>query len=219
MALGLAVTWYVYVPIHELLHALGCIAVGGSVTELEIQVQYGGALLAQVFPFVVAGGEYAGRLSGFDTHGSDLVYLVTDALPYSLSVLFGVPLLRASARACKPFRTGAGIVIGLAPFYNIAGDYYEMGSILVTRGAAWLGGNFLGLRSDDLVLLLGRLFSDPGELGLTGEGLAAPLLIVAGSFGLGLGLAFVTWILGDGLARVLVGPSTPRVREGHSLKS
>ena len=219
MSLGLVGTWYVYVPIHELLHALGCIAAGGEVEQLEIQVQYGGALLARVFPFVVAGGDYAGRLSGFDTHGSDLVYLATDALPYSLSVLLGVPLLRACTRARKPLRTGAAIVIGLAPFYNVAGDYYEMGSILVTRGIAWLGGNFFGLRSDDLVLLLGRLFSQPEELGLTGDGLAAPLLVVAGSFGVGLGLAFATWGLGDQLARALVGPSTPRPGAGQPLSS
>jgi hypothetical protein len=211
MALGLVVTWYAYVPVHELLHALGCMAAGGEVTQLEIQAQYGGALLARMFPFVVAGGEYAGRLSGFDTHGSDLVYLATDALPYSLSVLIGVPLLRACTKARRPFRTGAAVVIGVAPFYNVAGDYYEMGSILVTRAAAGLGADFFALRSDDLVLLLGQLFSGSAELGLSREGLAIPLLIVAASFAVGLALAFATWSLGDGLATALVGPPVRRV--------
>ncbi len=210
MTLGLVATWYAYVPVHELLHALGCVAAGGEVTQLEIQAQYGGALLARLFPFVVAGGEYAGRLSGFDTGGSDLVYLATDALPYSLSVLIGVPLLRACTRARRPFRTGAAVVIGLAPFYNVAGDYYEMGSILVTRVTDGLGGDFSGLRSDDLVLLLTQLFSRSAELGLSGEGLALPLMIVAASFSVGLALAFATWALGDGLATALVGrPAQP----------
>ncbi|MFQ5414746.1 MAG: hypothetical protein ACE5E6_09845, partial [Phycisphaerae bacterium] len=31
---SLVVTWWVYVPIHELLHVLGCVATGGSVTQL-----------------------------------------------------------------------------------------------------------------------------------------------------------------------------------------
>ena len=218
-------TWYVYVPIHELLHALGCVASGGSVTALEIQVQYGGALLARVFPFIVAGGEYAGRLSGFDPHGSDLVYLATDALPYSLSVLLGVPLLRACALSRRPFSTGAGVVVGLAPFYNLPGDYYEMGSIVATRMASWLGGSFEGLRSDDLVLLVGQLFSQPAELGLEGRGIALPLLVVTGSLAVGLALAFATWWLGDRVARMCVGPSpgraarVPRTPPGHPGES
>ena len=36
VAAGLAVGWWVYVPVHELLHALACIATGGDVDELEI---------------------------------------------------------------------------------------------------------------------------------------------------------------------------------------
>ena len=79
--------WILYVPIHELLHAAGCLALGGRVDELEIQAMYGGALLERVFPFVRAGGEYAGRLTGFDTGGSDLVYLATVATPFLLSLL------------------------------------------------------------------------------------------------------------------------------------
>jgi hypothetical protein len=221
LVLGAVVAWYVYVPIHELLHALGCVATGGSVTTLEIQAHYGGALLARVFPFVVAGGEYAGRLSDFDTHGSDVVYLATDALPYSLSVLIGVPLLRACALSRRPFSTGVGVVVGLAPFYNLPGDYYEMGSILATRAARWLGADFEGLRSDDLFLLLGQLFSQPAALGLEGRGIALPLLVVTCSLAVGLALAFGTWWLGDRVARVWVGPSpgpTTRVRSSSALE-
>jgi hypothetical protein len=91
-------SWWVYVPVHELLHALGCYVTGGSVTELQIAPEYGGALFARFLPFVVGNSEYAGRLSGFDTHGSDVIYLATDALPFLLTVFFGVPLLKACAR-------------------------------------------------------------------------------------------------------------------------
>ena len=90
LALGLAAGWFVYVPVHELLHAAGCATTGGTVTRLEIAPLYGGALLARIFPFVVPGGDYAGRLSGFDTRGNDLVYLATDLAPFVLTLLPGV---------------------------------------------------------------------------------------------------------------------------------
>ena len=93
LVVAIAITWIVYVPVHELLHALGCAATGGDVSELQIQAVYAGALLARVFDFVVVGGEYAGRLSGFETHGRDLVYLATVLTPYLLSVFPGVTLL------------------------------------------------------------------------------------------------------------------------------
>jgi len=67
------ITWFVYVPIHELLHAYGCMWTGGTVTELEIQAHYFGGVLSKFFPWVTTGGDYAGRLTGFDTHGSDLI--------------------------------------------------------------------------------------------------------------------------------------------------
>ena len=194
--------WYVYVPIHELLHALGCAATGGTVTTLEVQTQYGGAILARVFPFVVAGGEDAGRLSDFDTHGSDLVYLATDALPYLLSVVVGVPLLRACARRSRPLGFGPAFVLGLAPFYNLPGDFFEMGSIVVTRG---LGPDWHELRSDDMFRLIDRLFSSPPDAGL-----AASLVAVAASFVVAIALAYASWWLGDLLARVFLRPQTSR---------
>lgn len=129
-------TWFIYVPVHEFLHVAGCLLSGGSITRLEISPIYGGALLARVFPFVAAGGEYAGRLSGFDIKGSDLVYLATDAMPFVLSIVLGVPMIRWCARRSRPVVFGAACVVGLAPFYNIFGDYYEMGSIMVTRALA-----------------------------------------------------------------------------------
>src|SRR5689334_10291254 len=81
LLLSAAASWWLYVPLHELAHAWGCQLGGGSVSKLEIDAMYGAALLQRVFPYVSVGSEYAGRLSGFDTHGSDATYLLTDFLP------------------------------------------------------------------------------------------------------------------------------------------
>lgn len=206
---SLIVTWFVYVPIHELLHALGCVITGGTVSELEIAPQYGGALLARWFPFVVSGGEYAGRLSGFDTGGSDLIYLATDFMPYVLTVVFGVPLLKLCARRRRPILFGVGIVVGLAPFYNVIGDYFEMGSIIVTRAFTAVRGSdvvlFSSLRSDDVFKLIGDVCTKPDTLGLSGAGgLAGGSIVIFLSFMLGVALAVVTYALGHGFARVLI---------------
>lgn len=210
--------WFVYVPIHELLHALGCVMAGGEISQLEIAPQYGGSILAEYFPFVVSGGEYAGRLSGFDTKGSDLIYLSTDFLPYLLSIVVGVPALRACTRRWRPIVFGFGVVAGLAPFYNLVGDYFEMGSILCTRGATWVGVGVEGepiryasIRSDDVFKLVGDLITHPESLGLadTGHRLVAAVLVIL-SASCGLVLALGTYLAGDGLARVLVGPTPSR---------
>lgn len=208
MAVGLVATWFVYVPVHELLHVAGCVATGGRVSELQLDPIYGGALLARLLPFVVPGGEYPGRLSGFDTGGSDLVYLATDFAPYLLSIAVGVPLLRRCARRSQPVLLGAAAVLALAPFYNAAGDFYEMGSILVTRAAALGSGTplFASLRSDDLFALLGQLAGDPGALGLSGAGeVAGAALLVAVATLVSLLLALLTYaagrVLADALAR------------------
>src|SRR4029077_11054814 len=154
--LSLVVTWWLYVPLHELAHAWGCLLTGGRVTRLEIAEIYGAAWLARVFPYVTVGSEYAGRLSGFDTRGSDLVYLVTCALPFVLTVFVGVPLLRAAPEARGrrgAIMLGASIPIAFAPFASLPGDYYEMGSILVSRMVAALVPGFAvdRWRSDDLI--------------------------------------------------------------------
>jgi hypothetical protein len=214
--LAMGLTWFLYVPVHELLHVLGCVATGGSVSELQIQPIYGGALLAELFPFVVSGGEYAGRLSGFDTHGSDLVYLATDFTPYLLSILIGVPALRQCAMRARPLLFGAAVVLGLAPFYSIPGDYYEMGSILTTRALAWATGGggppvFEALRSDDLLALIGDLFARPAELGLGGGGevaLGAGLIALATAAAVL--LAFSTYALGSAVAAALPGTRSSR---------
>ena len=184
--------WFVYVPVHELLHAFGCLATGGEVTRLEIAPEYGGALLARVFPFVVSGSDYAGQLTGFDTHGNDATYLVTVLAPYALTVLAGVPALERVAQpglrpALRPWLFGASIPVAFAPFISLAGDYYEAGSIVVTRIAHAIDGSLAPARwrSDDL-------FALAGKLGAGGAG-ALDWAIVAASLALGIALAFLTY--------------------------
>lgn len=158
--LGAVAGWFVYVPLHELLHALGCLAAGGTVTRLEIAPLYGGHLLERLFPFVVAGGDYAGRLAGFDTGGSDLVYLATDLAPFVL-VLPGIWLLHRSAEQRRAIPFGLAVPFALAPFLSLTGDAYEIGSILVTRLPWWRDAASL-LRSDDLVMLVEKGFEAGG---------------------------------------------------------
>jgi len=203
-------TWWVYVPIHELLHALGCYVTGGTVTELQIAPAYGGALFARFLPFVVGNSEYAGRLSGFDTHGSDIVYLATDALPFLLTVFIGVPLLKACARGRRAALLGAAFVLALAPFYCLTGDYYEMGSILTTRVMAWLTGSaasrFAAFRSDDVLKLVGDIRAQPASFQVQGAGTAlAAGLVVAMGLVCGVFLAFATYAVGSLVARAEVG--------------
>jgi hypothetical protein len=201
-----AACWWVYVPVHELLHALGCWGTGGRVTELEIARAYGGELLSRFLPFVVGGGSYAGRLSGFDTKGSDLIYLATDALPFLLSIVIGVPLLKACARAGRPALLGPALVLALAPFYSLPGDYYEMGSIITTRAIAALGGAgspppFAALRSDDLVNLVGDVITRPAEFHVrTPLDAVMAALVIAVASGVGAVLAFATYAAGARLA-------------------
>jgi hypothetical protein len=192
---GLLVSWWLYVPIHELLHALGCVATGGSVTRLEIGRWYGAALLQPVFPFVSVGSDYAGRLSGFDTRGSDLCYLATVFAPYLLTILVGVPLLQRALRGGHPgagaaFRFGLLMPVAFAPFVNLLGDLYELGSIAVSRvAAAGAGADAARWRSDDLPLLVGTLWA---------EGAFAPfdVLVLGLSLALGTLGAFAMYAVG-----------------------
>lgn len=201
-----AVCWWVYVPVHELLHALGCWGTGGRVTELQIARAYGGDLLSRILPFVVGGGSYAGRLSGFDTHGSDLIYLATDALPFVLSIVIGVPMLKACARPGRAALLGPALVLAMAPFYSLPGDYYEMGSIITTGPLALLRGGgssppFADLRSDDVVKLVSDLIARPGDFQVrTGLEAVTAALVIAVAFAVGVALAFATYAAGARLA-------------------
>lgn len=60
LIISLLVSWWIYVPLHELGHALGCILGGGTVSKLEISPMYGALFLKEIFPFVSVGSEYAG---------------------------------------------------------------------------------------------------------------------------------------------------------------
>lgn len=160
VGLGLLLGWWIYVPIHELLHAGGCLATGGSVNQLEISTLYGGGILARVVPFVTAGSEYAGRLSGFDTGGCDGVYLATVFAPYLLTLFPGVWLLLLAGRRGQPLLYGFSIPVAFAPFVSIPGDAYEIGSILTTRLPPW-SALAETLRGDDVALLVTELSQQP----------------------------------------------------------
>lgn len=195
-ALGLVAGWWFYVPLHELLHAAACRATGGQVSRLEIEAMYGGALLARVFPFVVPASGYAGRLSGFDTRGSDLIYLATDLGPFAL--LFpGIWALRRAAAARRSLLFGASLPFALAPFLSLTGDAYEIGSILVTRLPPWSAPAVRGLlRGDDL----GKKVS--AFAGMAGALWGGAALAVA----IGVVWAFLTYGLGSAVARALGQP-------------
>jgi hypothetical protein len=198
VALGLAVGWWLYVPIHEILHAAACRVAGGGVSRLEIDAMYGGGLLARVFPFVVPASDYAGRLSGFDTRGSDLIYLATDLGPFVLSLFPGVWALRRAAAARRPLLFGAALPFALAPFLSLPGDAYEIGSILVTRLPPWaepatralLRGDDVGRKVTDLTAVAG-----------------APWGGAALAFVVGVVWAFLTYGLGNVVAGKLGAPS------------
>jgi hypothetical protein len=192
-ALGLLAAWWIYVPAHELLHAAACRALGGEVTRLEIDRLYGGALIARALPFVVPASEYAGRLSGFNTHGSDLIYLATDLGPFLLTLFPGVWALRRAAAARNAALFGAALPFAMAPFLSLSGDAYEIGSILATRLPPWAAPATRALlRGDDLGKKFGELASVPGAP--WGGALLAALL--------GVIWAFLTYGLGDAVARV-----------------
>jgi hypothetical protein len=196
--LGLIAGWWVYVPTHELLHAAACLAAGGEVTRLEIDRAYGGALLARVFPFVAAGSEYAGRLSGFDTRGSLGIYLATDLGPFVLT-LPGIWLLRRAARTRRALLFGASLPFALAPFLSLTGDAYEIGSLLVSHLPPWAG--HPELVGDDIFKKLEELGKSPG----------APWAGAALAVLLGVAWAFLTYGIGDRIARWAgEGPVPPR---------
>lgn len=208
LVLGLAAGWWLYVPLHELAHALGCLAAGGEVTRLEIAPEYGAAWLARWLPFVAVGSDYAGQLTGFDTGGRDGVYLATVLAPYLLTLFPGVPALLLCARRTGLAATagfGASLPWALAPVLSLSGDYYEAGAILASRIAAlWSGGALPEhWRSDDLALLLEARIS-AGALPLE-DGLG-----IAAGFGIGVLLAAGTLALGVWLARALAKDTCSR---------
>jgi hypothetical protein len=193
---GLLAGWWIYVPLHELLHALACLGAGGRVWRLELSPLYGGSVLADRIPWVASGGEYAGRLAGFDAAGSDLVYLATDLGPFVLTLLPGVFALRRAARVRRPLLFGMAAPLALAPLLSLGGDAYEIGAILTTRLPLWTGSAWL-LRGDDVVRVAARLAATRGA---PWGGFAAALLV-------GVVWAWTVYGLGAAVARGLGEPA------------
>ena len=207
VAAGLLVGWWLYVPVHELLHAAACRAAGGRVERLEIAPEYGGAVLGRIFPFVHSGSEYAGRLTGFDTGGSDLVYLATDFGPYLLTLYPGVWLLRRAGRRRWAFGFGAALPLALAPFLSLTGDAYEIGAIVATR-LPWWRQAAAAVRGDDVVRIVRDASLAPAPLAWGA---------VAAALALGTLWAWLTYALGSVVARALGEPAlVPAVRVAAS---
>jgi hypothetical protein len=198
LGIALLASWCLYVPVHELMHAWGCLLAGGQVSRLEIDEIYGGALLSGFLPYVVAGSEYAGRLSGFDTGGSDAVYMTTVFFPYLLTLFPGVALLQHATRLDKGSAWAFGVAtpLAFAPFLAIAGDYYEMGAILLSRLLAGVYPEAATRwRGDDFTLIWSNLPALPSPGGWSDR------LGLAASLALGTALAFATYALGARIAQ------------------
>ena len=205
----LVASWWIYVPLHELGHAFGCLLGGGTVTELQVSPMYGAAFLKEFFPFVTVGSEYAGQLTGFDTKGSDLIYLLTDFFPFLLTIFIGVPLLR-SAAGSKPvsaaIKLGLGLPIAFAPFISFSGDYYEMGSIIVSHIANTISPviDALRWRSDDVFKLVEDLFFSAEPYS------TVDILGVVLSFLLGIVLIYITYMLGVLWSNIILGKKSKK---------
>ena len=205
------ISWWIYVPIHELLHAFGCMIGGGKVSRLELSPIYGAAFLKNFFPFISVGSEYARQLTGFDTFGRDSTYLLTDFFPYLLTIILGVPLLKSASSRIAPFpfntvKLGIAIPVAYAPFIAVTGDYYEMGSIIISRLTSWAfpGFNPLYWRSDDVLKLARQLFFSGQATDIRDAiGLSA-------SFLLAIVLIFSTYWMGVFWSRLLLDRISPK---------
>ncbi|MCD4653975.1 hypothetical protein K8T06_08565 [bacterium] len=203
------ITWFIYVPIHELFHVGGCVFTGGTVSELVMGHEYGAAYLQNFFPFITpATTQYAGRVTGFEPNG-DLGYMITVFAPFLLTLFPGVWFLKKVYTKQKTWLLGPGIVMGLASFYNLTGDYFEMGTILSTRlvnlllagQPANLFENFWLLRSDDIFRLFGEIYESPTVYGMdTGLGIIATVSVIVIGFILAVSMAGWTYQLGRRIA-------------------
>lgn len=219
-AIGLFLGWWIYVPIHELLHAWGCIAAGGDVTELQISEQYGAEILRVWFPFVTVGSDYAGQLTGFDTKGSDWIYAATVYAPFLISIFPGVPLYTWLVRRARPgilstFGFGLLLSVAYGPFISVFGDFYELGSIVASNLYGLWGIDGTHWRSDDFFLLASDLFSgiDHPVRGIDISGVTIGFVV-------GLLLALITYYIGGLIGTLFTrGEQQPRTRTGqHRLR-
>ncbi|MDT8408278.1 MAG: hypothetical protein RQ741_01635 [Wenzhouxiangellaceae bacterium] len=201
LMLGLLAGWWLYVPVHEMLHVAGCLLAGGEVSRLELAPLYGGDLLAGWLPFVVSGSDYAGQLIGFDTRGSDWIYQSCVLMPYILTIFPGFWFLQRLLHAVEPVSRARAIAVGgsmpvvAAPLISLTGDYYESGSILASGLlAARLERDPDLWRSDDLFRAIAQ--SDGaigmGDAAIIGLGIILAML-----------LAGLTMITGSCLGRAL----------------
>ena len=201
-----AAGWWLYVPVHELMHAWGAQLGGATVTRLDIDPIYGARLLQRIFPYVQVGSAYAGQLAGFDTHGSDLAYALTVFFPFVLSMAIGVPLLVRAVRTPVPgvastLLLGFVLPVAWAPILSIGGDFYELSAMAVSRAAAIVGIDGESWRGDDVVAIIahrrGGAFSWVDAAG------------IAGSLLLGIFLAFATYAAGRAMAAVIASRTRP----------
>jgi hypothetical protein len=154
LTLAAALIWWLYVPLHELAHAGGCLSCGGEVRRMTLAPVYGGAIAARHFDWIDDATPYAGQLADFTTGGSDLCYLWLVLAPFVATPL-ARPLLRRAGRTSAALPFAAGLILATAPLMSITGDFYEAASIVVTRAAGLPAAG--ALRTDDLGALVARL--------------------------------------------------------------
>lgn len=198
---SLLLFWHLYTPIHELLHVAGCLLTGGTVEELQLGERYGAVLLAQIFPFVTPGSDYAGQLTQF-TYPNYWAYAVIDLAPYLLS-LPGVYLI-ARSREIGGWLFGPALILTFIPLLSATGDFYELASLPVTSLAERIDPSLPEgvLRSDDVFALAETLDK---------QGLLRPLTI-AGLAVTGIGALASAWLVVAAqllAARRLLAPATP----------
>jgi len=157
IALLAAIAWWVYVPLHELVHAGACVSCGGEVRRMTLAPIYGGSVAARHFDWIDDDTPYAGQLADFSP-GSDACYLWLVLAPFVATPL-ARPLLRRAARGGGALPFAIGTVLALMPLVSVTGDFYEAASIVVTRLAEGGMPDALSLRSDDLPALVGRLLA------------------------------------------------------------
>ncbi len=202
--------WWLYVPLHELMHAWGAQLSGATVTRLDIDAIYSARLLQRLLPYVHVGSAYAGQLVGFDTHGSDLAYALTVFFPFVLSIALGIPVLVCASQTAVPgvvstLLFGLALPMAWAPLLSVGGDFYELGAIATSRTAALLGVDGRGWRGDDVIAVFGRSFGGAAFSWTDLAGVAISLL-------LGIVLAFATYAAGRGVAKAITRAARPTPR-------
>ena len=192
---GLLLGWWIYVPLHEFLHVAGCLLGGGQVATLHLDPLYGGHIFASLFSFVSAGGDYAGRLTNFDTGGSDWVYALTVYAPFFLT-LPGFQLLKWSGNASRSLPFGLAIPFAFAPVLSLTGDFLDLGSLTLFQ--AWQGADSVhrSLVSDDLFRLIGELGENASTVSLDQPGV---VIFITLSVILGTIMAWLTLIVSETL--------------------